>query len=177
MKEIITKNLKPVLLILAVVFGILLIYLSDSTAEDGEATAGTSFAELDLYARNLEKKLEGIIEHIDGVGDAAVMITLKSSFEKVYASDARVQENGADLNAFAGKTTEKQMVLAGSGTSGEAPVLLKELCPRVEGVAVICSGASDENIERKIKDAAVSLFGISELKVYVARGNHANNGE
>ncbi len=176
MKEIITKNLKTIILISVVIFGIFLIYLSDSANVKEKNAENSSLTELDLYAAGLESKLERIVEQIDGSGDAAVMITFRSSFEKVYASDARVQENGTGSDAFTGKTTEKQMVLAGVGTSCETPVLLKELCPRVEGVVVICSGAADKNTEQKIKDAAVSLFGISELKVYVAKGT-ADNAE
>ncbi len=169
MKELIVKNLKPILLIAAIIMGVLLIYISDSGTAGHEKEIEGAYSELELYGDTLEKKLERIVEEIEGAGNATVMITFESSFEKVYANNARVEESMTDADASKGKTTEKQIVLAGAGTSGESPVLLKELCPRVEGVVVVCSGTKEMDIERKIKDAAVSLFGISELKVYVAK--------
>ena len=176
-KNILTKYPKPMILATAVLIGLALIYLSDSQERKERVDITGASSELETYGTALEKKLEEIVEHIDGSGDATVMITFETSFEKVYANNAKVQESGNDSNAFTDRTTEKEIVLAGSGTSAESPVLLKELCPRVEGVAVICSGNADKDTERKIKDAAVSLFGISELKVYVTKGENNNRPE
>ena len=52
----------------------------------------------------------------------------------------------------------------------EAPVLLKELCPRVKGVLVVCEGGNSESVCVDIKNAVTSLFGISETKVCVTAG-------
>ena len=165
MKEIIQRNIKPILLILAAVGGVLLIFFSESGESADKADLHGNLTELELYAESLEKRLEAVVEAIDGAGDAKVMITLESSFEKIYANNARLEEKGAE----AGKTTEKEIVLAGTGGSVEEPILLKEMCPKVKGVVVVCSGAGESNIQRRIKDAAITLFGVSELKVYVAK--------
>lgn len=165
MKEIIQRNLKPLLLVAAVVAGILIICFSDSSDNTEKTNSYGNLTELEMYAESLEKRLVQIVEAIDGAGDAEVMITLESSFEKIYANNARLEEKGGE----AGKTTEKEIVLAGTGASIEEPILLKEMCPKVKGVVVVCNGAGKHNVERKIKDAAIALFGISELKVYVTK--------
>lgn len=165
MKEIIQRNLKPILLILAAVVGVLIICFSDGGEDTNKTDSYGNLTELELYAESLEKRLEAVVEAIDGAGDAKVMITLESSFEKIYANNARLEEKGGE----AGKTTEKEIVLAGTGASIEEPILLKEMCPKVKGVVVVCSGAGESNVERKIKDAAIALFGVSELKVYVTK--------
>ena len=167
MKELLNKNVKTAVLLFLVAIGVILVFLSDYFQREEETDNGY-VSELSLYGNTLEEKFSRVVEGIDGTGKVSVMITFEGSFEKVYANNARVEEKGKgdDSND---KTTEKQLVLAGSGTSGEAPVLLKELCPKVKGVAVICGGADNKEVERKIREAAVSLFGISELKVYVAK--------
>ncbi len=172
MKEILNRFTKTPFLILCLAVGIILICFSGIFSESVDEGNNTDVSDLWDYANNLEAKFSRIVEEIDGAENASVMITLDSSFEKVYANNARVEESNSDINSSTDKTTEKQLVLAGSGTSGETPVLLKELCPKVKGVAVIYSGEGNKDVERKIKEAAVSLFGISELKVYVAKGEN-----
>ena len=159
------KRYMPVILAMLCTLGLLLILLPGKTSADGKESVSSDGDELAKYGASLEERFGHIVSEMEGAGEAKVMITFDSSFEKVYAGNARVEEGSSG-----GKTSEKQLVLAGSGTSSETPVLLKEMCPRVRGVAVICDGAGDKEVERKIKEAAVSLFGISEFKVYVAKG-------
>ncbi|MBR5308931.1 MAG: hypothetical protein IKU43_09175 [Clostridia bacterium] len=169
MKEFIKQNARAVILILAVLVGIMIILLSDKEEADTEATL--TKGDLELYADELEGKLVSVIEGICGAESASVMITFESSFEKVYAGNIRQEENGIPVSGTGtSKTTEKQIVLAGLGTSGEKPILLKEICPRVKGVAVVCKGAGDGEVERKIKEAISVLFGIADYKVYVTEG-------
>ena len=171
MKEVLQRNIKPILLLLAAAVGVIMICFSGKSEKDKATESGPYGSELESYAEMLEEKLVTIVESIDGAGDAVVMITFESSFEKVYANNARVEENGNAVGENFGKTSEKEIVLAGSGTSGEQPVLLKERCPEVKGVVVVCDGAENENTRRKIKEAASALFGISEFNVYVTQGN------
>ncbi len=168
MKEYITWKMKPLLFAVAVLIGIMLIYFSDHGTETKEKRSGENLTELESYGENLERKLSETVSGIDGAGKATVMITFESSFEKVYASNARVEENTGNANG--GRSTEKKIALAGTDSYGESPVLLKELCPKVRGVVVVCKGADNPETEKKIRDAAASLFGISELRVYVAKG-------
>lgn len=156
--------LMPGILILLCVVGLLLIAFPGGASDGKDDTTSVNSDGLEAYGASLEERFGNIVSGIEGAGEAKVMITFDSSFEKVYAGNARVEESSGD------KTSEKQMVLAGSGTGSESPILLKEMCPKVRGVAVICDGAGDKDIERKIKEAAVSLFGVSEFKVYVAKG-------
>ena len=169
MKELFNRNIKTILLVAAVVVGVLIICFSDGS-DIKNSNKSENVTELEQYADNLEKRLTSVIGEIEGAGKTKVMITFESSFEKVYANNARLEENGNADNSL-GKSTEKEIVLAGRGTSGETPVLLKELCPKVKGVVVVCEGARDINVESKIKEAITSLFGISELKVCVTKGN------
>ena len=162
MKNLADKKYMPFILVALCAAGLLLILFSGNSDSVKDSKADGNTTELEQYGKYLEERFESIVCGIVGGKDVQVMITFDSSFEKVYAGNASVEEGSSGV-----KTSEKQLVLAGGGTSSEEPVLLKEICPRVRGVAVICKKANEET-KNKIKDAAVSLFGISELHVYVS---------
>ncbi len=172
-KEVLTGSLKPFLMVLAIAVGIILIFFADKE-ESGAVSQNTAACELEKYTESLEVRLSEIISEIKGAGKSQVMITFESSFEKVYANNAKVEESGAENFERTDKISEKQIVLAGSGSNGETPILLKEMCPKVKGVAVVCEGADNSSVERQIKETVASLFGISENKICVTHGKKNN---
>ena len=169
MKETVTKKIVPLIFAVCIVAGILMIFLSESDKAKTENTERSG--ELETYSEMLEKKLEDVLSAIRGMEYAKVMITFESSFEKIYANNARYEENAGISDISTGKTTEKEIVLAGAGAEGKQPILLKELCPRVKGVAVIYGGNIDKETEEKVKNAVAVLFGISEFRVSLINGN------
>ena len=125
------------------------------------------------YTENIEERLEKIIGKIDGVGKTSVMVTFESSFESVFANNAKLVESGISVNGNESKNTEKELVLTQGKSGGEEPVLLKELCPRVKGVFIVCEGGDKPTTVEKIKRAVSALFGISETKICVTSGGTA----
>ena len=171
MTEAVKRNIKPVLFAVAAIVGAIMIFASGGNGNNAESDNTTESIGLEEYATELEEKLMYIIESIEGAGEARVMISFESSFERVYAGNVRSEESGIQPSGTnTAKTTEKQIVLAGHGTSGEAPILLKEICPKVKGVAVVCAGADNENVVARIKETVAVLFGISDYKVFVTKG-------
>jgi len=170
MNDILKKYSKPIILACAIAAGLILIFFSDEILKDDSEKICENVSELERYGASLEEKLARTIEKIDGAGSVRVMISFESSFEKVYASNARLEENGIPTDGGFDKTTEKQLVLAGSGTAGESPILIKEMCPKVRGIVVVYDGRYDKETENKIRQAVVSLFGISELRVCITKG-------
>ena len=122
------------------------------------------------YTENIEERLENIIEKIEGVGKTSVMVTFESSFESVFASNAKLVESGISINGNESKNTEKELVLTQGKSGSEEPVLLKELCPRVKGVFIVCEGGDNKNTVEKIKQAVSALFAIPETKICVTAG-------
>lgn len=167
-KEILNGSLKPFLMVLAIAVGIIMIFFADKDKEESDVVSqNTAVYELEKYTESLEARLSEIISEIKGAGKSQVMITFESSFEKVYANNAKVEESGAANFERTDKVSEKQIVLAGSGSNGETPILIKEMCPKVKGVAVVCEGVENNSVERQIKETVASLFGISENKICV----------
>ena len=99
------KNIKHIEIIIAIIFGVILlmIYLStfsNSSISNNSSAATTASA----YSTELEDRLEGLLSNIKGAGKVKVMIVLKSGTElssttlPEIASCIVVAEGADDLN-------------------------------------------------------------------------------
>ena len=112
---------------------------------------------------------------VDGVGEADVMITVKSSEEKVFRVDRSVSDSSTEETDSAGGSRrvssgsqEENTVLTGSG-GGEFPIVEKELMPEIEGVAVSADGGGDARIQAEISAALEALFHVPQHKIRVLK--------
>lgn len=135
---------------------------------DTVAPAEQSVKQTEEYAEEMEHKLEEMLLAINGVTGAEVMITVKSTREKVVLQDTAAntetltEEDGGGGKRNSQKTTEeKTAVLA-----GEAPYLTKELTPEVEGVVAVVSGIESARI-LEITEAVQALFDVPAHKVKI----------
>ena len=125
----------------------------------------------------MEGHLEGVLSQMAGVGDVTVMITLKSSAEKVVEKDVEAQsETVTELTAREDATTQNSShgeatVYDGDGSQEQAPYISKELSPQVEGVVVIASGGDNAVVKQNITEAVQALFGIDTHKIRIMKKN------
>lgn len=154
---------KERLLIVACIFGVVLILLSEIKLP---ATASKKSAQTDYqqYISILEDKTESIISSIDGVGKCKVMITLQETDESFYAQNL-------DENKNSGYISKKSEYVLYEDNNNDSPVLIKQSFPKVMGVAVVCQGGNNANVKEKIISAVSSLFGISTAKISVSKLN------
>lgn len=145
--EIIKSKRGILLLLIGVVLGILLL-LTDAQSSKHSQTKQKTNLSTDDYVSSLEKKTEDMINRINGVTDAKVMITLKNSGEQVFALD------GTDAN-------QKHVVV------DDGLVCINELVPEIEGVAVVCNGGDSAVIKQKITELLCSLLGIYSTHIYI----------
>ena len=156
------KTKKMLIISAAICTGILLILLS---ALPNKKSQNNEKTRLESYIEETEKRLSHTISQIDGAGSTEVFITTENTFETVYASNASINENTQ------GKTTEKSLAYsAGSSYSSSQPVIVKELCPDIKGVLIVCVGGKYQQISREIKKAVSTALGISPNKIHVTGG-------
>lgn len=134
----------------------------------------------DDYAAYLEEKLANTLSKVNGAGQVEVMVTLKSSSEKVVEKDAAsesesIQESDSQggSRSTLNSTSSESTVYAGesdSGSSGE-PYVTKELTPQVEGVVIIAEGGDNAVTVQNITEAVQALFEIDTHKIKVMKGN------
>lgn len=129
-----------------------------------------------LYEQELEERVREILRHVDGVGEVDVMITLRSSKEKVIHVDKDKSRSSTEEKDSAGGTRtaltediKESALLSGSAGSGGDPVIEKELLPEIAGIVISAQGGGSAQVKAEISEAMVALFGIPAHKIKVLK--------
>lgn len=141
-----------------------------------ELTQGqSSYEDTGDYGKRLERKLEQVLEQMEGVGKVEVMITLKDQGEHVVEKDDTrssqdiSEEDGTVKRTTAERQHQEQTIYA-QGNSGE-PFVSKEMTPKVEGVLVVAEGGGNAKTAKNISDAVLALFPVEVHKIKVVKMN------
>lgn len=128
------------------------------------------------YISEMEKKLKNILKKVSGIGEVEVMITLKASGKQIPLKDyPSIEESLNEVDGEGGSRTnnsvkrDESTVLVGDGKGGEAPYILQETEPEVEGVLVIAEGGDNVQIIIDIIEAVEVLFNVPAHKVKVMK--------
>lgn len=150
---------------------------SKQTDSESGSISKPSAGEEDLqeYCSYLEEKLTKVLSKLEGAGKVEVMISMKSSEEKILEKDQSVSRSGTEENDSQGGTRKissfdsRESTVYDSGSSQSQPYVVKVLVPEVEGVIVIAQGAGTGNVSKNISDALQALFGIEAHKIKVVK--------
>lgn len=131
--------------------------------------------ELQEYCSYLEEKLEDSLSKLEGAGRVEVMISMKSSEEKIVEKDQAVTRSGTLETDSQGGSREissfdsNESTIHSSTGSDSQPYVVKVLQPEVEGIMVIAEGAGNGSVSKNISDALQALFGIEAHKIKVVK--------
>lgn len=127
------------------------------------------------YTAMMEQKVAALLEQMEGAGRVKVIITLRSSSEKVVEKDAPVSRTNTEEADSGGGTrtvnsmdTGESTVYANEGSYSE-PYVIKTISPQVEGVVVLAEGAGSGSVSKNISDVIQVLFGIGAHQVKVIK--------
>lgn len=111
----------------------------------------------------MENQLKRILEKIDGVGKADVMVTVVGTEEYIYEEEKiKTGENDS--------SEEKQYVIIGS--NGDKQALLKKIVsPEISGVVIICEGGDSNIIKERVYNTISAVLNISSQKIYVTKSS------
>ena len=184
-KKISLKKLKKDQLLILVLAGILLLVIALPTEKKGvekgktetglSPTEGLEEVSQNEYLYNLESRLKEALSQMSGVGDVTVMITLKSSAEKVVEKDVAVTNEAVSESDSQGgartthNSTHGETTVYNDGSSQSQPYVSKELSPQIEGVVVIAEGGADSVVKQNITEAVQALFGIDTHKIRIMK--------
>ena len=141
----------------------------------GEATERGSIS--GLYEKELERRLKLLLEEMEGVGKAEVMITLQDEGERVVEKDlAQDSQTVSEKEGEASRSTQEKQyqeetVYSQEGGSSGAPFVAREVMPKVEGVLVVAQGGGDPKVAKNISDAVLALFPVEVHKIKVVKMN------
>ena len=180
------KDRLLILLLSGVLLLVITLPVSDGSGESersgaaGEQCGGVLPGEED-YAEYMERKLKDVLSKVSGVGEVEVMVTLRSTSEKVVEKDEEKEsETVTEQDSQGGTRTTSRNSSSGttvfgedgSGTSsGQEPYVTKELTPIVEGVVVIAQGGDEPVTVQNITEAVQALFNVDTHKIKVMKLN------
>ena len=173
------KDKKNYYNILFVIFlGIMLLIISgifdsnkkeDKSIDYKEQSLNTDITE-DSYEKQLEKRLEEILSKVQGVGNVDVMIVLESGKE-IVTKDDNIKENGTTneeaLNGDKRQITTDKSQSSTVKISGDEPLVLKELSPKISGVLIVAQGGGNVEIKNTLIEATNALLGVEMHKIEV----------
>lgn len=128
-----------------------------------------------LYEQEMERRVREILRNVEGVGEVDVMITLRSSAEKVVHVDRKKSRSSTEEKDSAGGTRKLMSEEIGetslmAGSSGaEQPVIEKELEPEISGVIISAQGGGSASVRVEISEAMEALFGLPAHKIKVLK--------
>lgn len=165
------KNFKIVVLIVVGLMGFLLIanlYFDDSSNQKQTTSSKSAYLSTLDYCAELENKLQNLIENIKGAGNVRVMITVEGSPEIIYLSDNSAT-NSTNMSGATTSTNTSSPIIVEVGGQDSALIRTENL-PKVKGVIVVSSGASDVAVKLDILNAVSTLLGISNEQISVLKG-------
>lgn len=170
-KQMVKKAGKGKILLLIAV-GVLLLLVSIKDSGRQAATTGKSqntvteqstSDDMQRYREKMEKQVKEILEQVEGVGKADVMLTLQASKEKVTLKDNKQDDT----------KTEEETVLLDGESRESSPYVVQEIEPQIEGIVVVCSGGDSPAMQREIISAISALFPVESHKIKVMKSKEA----
>ncbi len=171
LEKLIPKGKNTAVLYLILIIGIIALALGSSvlgTGQSGKKAQKTN-AQVMLPTDQTEKKLTQILSKIKGAGNVSVMISYESTGEKVFAADTNTQTSQSEDKDGEAKTksdTDTKQDIKTITPAG-APVVSKEIYPKVCGVIVVVDGGNDAVTRQNIIRAVTALLNVPEHKIGV----------
>lgn len=130
----------------------------------------------DEYTREMEERLAEILSRVEGVGRVEVLITWKTSSEKVVEKDAPTSSQSVEEEDSTGgrrlttqESWEEETVYRQEADGSRVPYVVKEIRPQAEGVLVIAQGGGNSATARNILEAVQALFPLDSHKIKIMK--------
>ena len=122
------------------------------------------------YEQELEARIGRLLSQVEGVGEADVMVVLKSSEERVYRVDQNRMVSQLDGNEASQGEKRQELsestVLAGQD---QEPIVEKELRPEISGIVISAEGGGSAVVRAEVSEAMEALFGLPQHKIKVLK--------
>lgn len=182
MQKIKEKKLKRSDWLILVLAGILILIIALPTdtkekkqAEEAKENISKENNTMEASKDEIERKLEDILEKIDGAGDVKVMITYQDSGTQVVEKDKNISENSLEESDSTGgvRSTKEQQLQESTvyeeADAGNTPFVSKELLPKVEGILIVASGGDNQKVKQNISEAVLALFQVEAHRIKIVK--------
>ncbi|MFR2305601.1 MAG: stage III sporulation protein AG [Roseburia sp.] len=182
MQKIKEKKLKQSDWLILVLAGILILIIALPTdtkekkqAEEAKENISKENNTMEASKDEIERKLEDILEKINGAGDVKVMITYQDSGTQVVEKDKNTSENSLEESGSTGgvRSTKEQQLQESTvyeeADAGNTPFVSKELLPKVEGILIVASGGDNQKVKQNISEAVLALFQVEAHRIKIVK--------
>ncbi|MBP8798729.1 MAG: stage III sporulation protein AG [Lachnospiraceae bacterium] len=182
MQKIKEKKLKRSDWLILVLAGILILIIALPTdtkekkqAEEAKENISKENNTMEASKDEIERKLEDILEKIDGAGEVKVMITYQDSGTQVVEKDKNTSENSLEESDSTGgvRSTKEQQLQESTvyeeADAGNTPFVSKELLPKVEGILIVASGGDNQKVKQNISEAVLALFQVEAHRIKIVK--------
>lgn len=145
---------KLILLVAAMVVGIFLILGGFEMFESKNEPASNEQNEIH-YTEMMEQKIEEFLSTVTGIDTVKVFVTIDGTNEYEYAQKS--SNSGYTLD---------YLIIDGAG--GNEAAIVREVYPKIRGVAVSCTGGNDATTQKQIISLLSAGLGIPTNKIRVA---------
>lgn len=155
-------------------------HLTNQTQQPAQKTVSkgeTATSDVSELEKNFENDLVGMLNKIQGISEAEVMVNLDSTNVKVYQKNLiRGQQttNESDRNGGTRKvedsTEESQTVLVRQGDK-EVPLLIQTDKPEVRGVFIVAKGVDHATVKKWVIEAVSRVLDVPTHRVSVMPKN------
>ena len=182
MQKIKEKKLKRSDWLILVLAGILILIIALPTdtkgkkqAEEAKENISKENNTMEASKDEIERKLEAILEKIDGAGEVKVMITYQDSGTQVVEKDKNTSANSVEESDSTGgvRSTKEQQLQESTvyeeADAGNTPFVSKELLPKVEGILIVASGGDNQKVKQNISEAVLALFQVEAHRIKIVK--------
>ena len=143
---------------------------------DAEPVSDSGLSDEEAYQEYLEKRIARALEQVEGVGRAEVVITLKSTAEKVVEKDqVSDSQTSSEADSVGGtrtideRSSQRESVYEQRSDGTQTPYVRKELTPEIGGVLIVCDGGDNAVVIRDITEAVQALFGVEAHNIKIMK--------
>jgi len=139
--------------------------------------AKTEGAQEDYLSEDLilEKRLEGILGQISGVGNVSVSVVFAEGPTREYAvnvsttaKEIEEKDQSGGVRTTTERTENGEMVMV---EGRQQPVLVKESMPKIQGVLVVAQGAENPYVKEKLFKAVQTLLQVPAHRITIYSKN------
>ena len=170
--KVFSKIKNPKTLVLIGVLGIALIFLSSffNTSKKDTDKKSVNDVKYFEYQEKLENDVLKIVKEISGDKKASVVITFENGIKYSYADTT--EKSSSNKNESNNTEIKEGYITVKTSDGGEQALLITEEMPEVRGVAIVCLGGDDENINFKIQNTVMAALNITSNRVYICGRNN-----
>ncbi len=140
-----------------------------------ESSSKSTQTSLENYEEYLEKRLATALESVEGVGRTEIVITLKSSGQKIVEKDQTSSRQtdsnteGESANTSETRSSDGTSIYERQSDGTQIPYVSKELTPEIAGVLVVADGGDNAVVVQNITEAIRALFGVEAHKIKIMK--------